>query len=350
MLKTSKREKTKTSPAKVAINNEKLHWDTKAKNQKVQRHQKEQPRRLSERTVSLVSLEEDASERIVPPLQDEVEFWKEKALKLERKMEGIKGRIEALDKIAASRRSIKTSSTKSGKQPSMHTSSPEASLASKVSIEDELAAFCKNKFATSAASVAFSDDPTREGKDVGSIEDELAAFCQTKKKNKGSTSASSNDHPAAEEEDKQRSKDDVKHQLVLEMQRIIKQHTDTASNDDENLTSTLQELVSRVLAADMHNQSHVLYQLSCRGESIVTWTKRSQLQEMIDENYCDVWQVIQTAYGKGNAGIGQHFNGRNLSFRSSSFAHHVANQCHYCDSEDEVFEWCLYNIKVDLIL
>ena len=336
MLKTLKR-KTKAFPAEIAISNEKLHWDTKVKNQKVQCHQKEQPQRLSERTVSL---EEDALERTAPLEQDEVEFWKEKALKLERKMEGIKGRIEALDKIATSRRSIKTSSTKSG-----ISSTPEASSA--LTIEDELAAFCKNKFSTSAASVAFSDDPTREGKDV---EDELAAFCQTKKKNKGSTSASSNDHQAGEEEDKQCSKDVVKHQLVLEMQRIIKQHTDTASNDDENLTSTLQELVSRVLAADMHNQSHVLYQLSCRGESIVTWTKRSQLQEMIDENYCDVWQVIQTAYGKGNAGIGQHFHGRNLSFRSSSFAHHVANQCQYCDSEDEVFEWCLYNVKVDLIL
>lgn len=280
-LKTShhRRKKKKPYPRDIEINTEKLHWE-------ISSYEKEEAQTCHQK-------------------QDDVEFWKEKARKLEDVRSKLEARAKSLDKVA----------------------------------------FLE------------APNPTFQSRESPMGRSSLTSSC-----------ASIYNDPAREEEDQhqrqQLSKDEVKHQLVLEMERIIQLNSDgndwqTNSsisiepgdeNASGNLTSALQELVSRVLAADMHNQALVLYQLSCRGESVVCWTKRCDLNERVEENFSCVWQLIQTAYGKGNGGVGVQFKERNLSFRASSFAHHVANQCQYCDSEEEVIEWCLYNVKVDLIL
>ncbi|KAL9180573.1 hypothetical protein ACHAXT_011026 [Thalassiosira profunda] len=136
-------------------------------------------------------------------------------------------------------------------------------------------------------------------------------------------------------------------------------------------TFTLAVLVSKLLKEEKHDakrrakkksdkqkekqkdKCRDLYQLTCRnciGCNYVSACKKDELKERVKENYAIVWQVVQLAYGKGDGADVEIDHGpHSLSFRASSFAHHVAEHCKDCNSEEEVYEWCLENVRVERI-
>ena len=110
----------------------------------------------------------------------------------------------------------------------------------------------------------------------------------------------------------------------------------------------------KVAAAKASKPKSVLYQLTCKkciGQNFVGST-REDLKEKVKENYGVIWQVVQTAYGKGGGPLVQEGGSEHehsLSFRSSAFAHHIAKHCRKCDSQEDVYNWCVRNVKVERI-
>lgn len=207
-----------------------------------------------------------------------------------------------------------------------------------------------------------------------------------------------------QQQQREQRKDEIMQQLVMEMERIIELHTkgdgDSSKTDgdsddhhtevdlDKSIssddfdgekhakleTAALEDLLSSLLANDTgasasaatkrkrskrrkhkkkHKPKRVLYQLSCKqciGQNFVSSTKSDDLKEKVKENFSVVWQVVRTAYGKGGGeeNIGS-LHEHSLSFRASSLAHHIADHCRECNSEEEVYQWCLHNIKVERI-
>lgn len=189
-------------------------------------------------------------------------------------------------------------------------------------------------------------------------------------------------------------KDEIMKQLVLEMERLIEFHAskvveervknasreggsdDKAGCDSGSPgcnggpkmkieTSKLEKLLTRALDAPSspsrknRKPAGTLYQLSCKkcvGQNFVGSTG-GDIKTKAKECFAVIWQVVKTVYGKGlDSSDGGLFCGselvdmdKGLSFRASSFAHHVAMHCSGCESEKEVYNWCLRNVKVEKI-
>lgn len=188
-----------------------------------------------------------------------------------------------------------------------------------------------------------------------------------------------------------RQKDEIVKELVLEMERLVREQaggnlckdgssgasmsdvsTASSSGSSSINTSTLERLVSRALSAEKLTASsskltpspapkkknkpqYDMYQLSCRnciGCTHVGAVRKDKIKERVRRDYELVWQVVQLAYGQGagsEAEIDRH-DDRDLPFRASSFSHHVAEHCRDCRTQDEVYEWCLRNVKVEKIM
>eukprot|EP00579_Thalassiosira_antarctica_P032692 CAMPEP_0201994354 /NCGR_PEP_ID=MMETSP0905-20130828/2221_1 /ASSEMBLY_ACC=CAM_ASM_000554 /TAXON_ID=420261 /ORGANISM="Thalassiosira antarctica, Strain CCMP982" /LENGTH=330 /DNA_ID=CAMNT_0048549307 /DNA_START=66 /DNA_END=1055 /DNA_ORIENTATION=- len=281
--------------------------------------------------------------------REEMKFWKEKALTLEDALEKLEEKVTALENASIGGDGCGGSPASSFKsvEPSMGGASPSL-----------MASFTSSSPGATAS-------PSSSGKTGG-------------------------------EQVKQR-KDEIMQQLVSEMERLIELHAskiveedneDGDEDADESAhnasdgtdlpartqrmkieTSTLEELLTRVLSTEKdtsappetesekpkshkHKQRRaLLYQLSCKhciGQNFVGSTKNN-LKDKVKENYAVVWQVVQTAYGKGEGDVGGEDLEHGLSFRASSFAHHAARHCQDCESEGEVNQWCLENVKVERI-
>mmetsp|Transcript_13655 Transcript_13655/g.28991 ORF Transcript_13655/g.28991 Transcript_13655/m.28991 type:complete len:172 (+) Transcript_13655:228-743(+) len=68
---------------------------------------------------------------------------------------------------------------------------------------------------------------------------------------------------------------------------------------------------------------------------------KSTMTTKLKEHYNQVWKLVQ----EENGGM-QRCNDR--GFASSSLALHIAKHCHGLETEGEVMEWCIGNLKVQI--
>jgi len=108
---------------------------------------------------------------------------------------------------------------------------------------------------------------------------------------------------------------------------------------------------SRTSKSSSKRGRSTLYQLSCKhyvGQNFVGST-RCDLREKVKEHYGVVWQVVQTVYGNGGSADVDGSTNEQLSYRGSSFSHHLAGHCRDCGSREEAFGWCVENVRVERI-
>ena len=181
-------------------------------------------------------------------------------------------------------------------------------------------------------------------------------------------------------------RDEMVLELVAEMERVITLRTKAMAGDettDDINTHILENIITRALddkkspssssrskgrKGSKSSSFRDMYQLSCKhciGQNFVGSTK-NELKCRVKDHYGVIWQVVKTAYGKsgddgsdsdkGSSGSGKEEEGdpsdlheQSLAFRASSFSHHVASHCQDCETEAEVYKWCVKNVKVEKI-
>mmetsp|Transcript_21442 Transcript_21442/g.46580 ORF Transcript_21442/g.46580 Transcript_21442/m.46580 type:complete len:340 (-) Transcript_21442:116-1135(-) len=294
-----------------------------------------------------IEIDHDAAERIRE--REELKYWKEKALRLEGSIGNLEESVTSLER---------------------RSSAGDGSLEELPSRAHSAPAMPMGRLSPTASPVSSS-----------------------KSKSNPLSSSMPPSHKSTESDEKQR-KDEIMQQLVSEMERIIKLHTNDVTGEDDDgtegtgddsnpparkpmiiETSALERLVTQALSAEKDESVSVpaaeneqtkekrkrkhknrrphqeLYQLSCKhciGQNFVGSTK-NDLKDKVKKNYAVVWQVVQTAYGEGDCDIVGSGHDHSLSFRASSFSHHIARHCRECKSEEGVYQWCLKNIKVERI-
>lgn len=97
------------------------------------------------------------------------------------------------------------------------------------------------------------------------------------------------------------------------------------------------------------NHSHIKYMGTCTGNVSDT---QEALERMLEQHYFQIWKIVQEEDESISSSVhSDELNGieSNISrFSSSSLARHIAKHCQPFSNETDVLEWCRDNIKVEI--
>jgi len=283
--------------------------------------------------------------------KEELKFWKEKAQSLEAALEELEGKVTALEK----------GSPASGDEGG-RVSSPTSFKAAEPLM---------GQVASPAASSASPSLTKTDGESATQQKDEIIQELVSEMERLIEHHASKlvEEGNANNDEDKDEDKDEdanddipTRRQIKIEtstLEALLRKALETTDAQAAAIPETVSQKpkMTKSESKKKKKDDRILYQLSCKhcvGQNYVGSIKRKgNLRDKVKEHYSVVWQVVQTAYGKGDGGGEGEAEAEDLekgmAFRISSFAHHAGRHCQNCNSGAEVTRWCMENVKVERI-